>query len=85
MVLMIVSIIILAMAVTGAIFNIAAGAITRPAGAVRRLAQWPTITVLKPDHDTEPSLAGNLESLFAQDYPGLVQVIFGTARRQIAR
>ncbi|OYY75685.1 MAG: hypothetical protein B7Y43_18515 [Sphingomonas sp. 28-62-20] len=78
MVLMIVSIIILAMAVTGAIFNIAAGAITRPAGAVRPLAQWPAITVLKPVHGTEPTLAANLESLFAQDYPGVVQVIFGT-------
>ncbi|WP_374139287.1 glycosyltransferase, partial [Sphingomonas sp.] len=32
----------------------------------------------KPVHGTEPALAANLAALFAQDYPGPVQIIFGT-------
>ncbi len=78
MVLAILSILMMAMAVAGAIFNIAAAMLARPTAPAPVLEQWPAITVLKPVHGTEPALAANLESLFMQDYPGAVQIIFGT-------
>lgn len=37
----------------------------------------PAITILKPLHGDEPGLEAALASLFDQDYPGPVQVIFG--------
>ncbi len=78
MVLTIASILVMTVAVAGAIFNIAAACLIRAPGAVPDLAEWPAVTVLKPIHGTEPALAANLAALFAQDYPGPVQIIFGT-------
>ena len=37
----------------------------------------PPVTILKPLHLGEPGLSDNLESVFAQDYPGKVQIVFG--------
>jgi ceramide glucosyltransferase len=38
---------------------------------------YPPVTILKPLHLGEPGLSDNLESFFAQDYPGDVQIVFG--------
>ena len=38
---------------------------------------YPPVTILKPLHLGEPGLSDNLESFFAQDYPGAVQIVFG--------
>jgi ceramide glucosyltransferase len=38
---------------------------------------YPPVTILKPLHLGEPGLFDNLESFFAQDYPGQVQIVFG--------
>src|ERR1700744_2249078 len=35
------------------------------------------VTILKPLHQGEPGLEQNLETFFAQDYPGDVQIVFG--------
>ncbi|HEY4276285.1 MAG TPA: bacteriohopanetetrol glucosamine biosynthesis glycosyltransferase HpnI [Rhizomicrobium sp.] len=45
----------------------------RAAGA----ATYPAVSILKPLHLGEPGLSENLESFFAQDYPGPVQIVFG--------
>lgn len=74
-----VSILLLGMAAIGALFNLAAAALLRPVRRTTRRDQWPSVTVLKPLHGMEPALETNLETLFAQDYPGPVQIIFGTA------
>ncbi len=37
----------------------------------------PPVTILKPLHLGEPGLSDNLESFFAQDYPGDIQIVFG--------
>ena len=47
-------------------------------GAGRRSPSvYPPVTILKPLHLGEPGLSENLESFFAQDYPGAVQIVFG--------
>lgn len=38
---------------------------------------WPAVTLLKPLHGDEPGLEAALSTVFAQDYPGAVQVVFG--------
>jgi len=38
---------------------------------------YPPVTILKPLYLGEPGLSDNLESFFAQDYPGAVQIGFG--------
>jgi ceramide glucosyltransferase len=40
-------------------------------------AAYPPVTILKPLYRGEPGLSGNLESFFAQDYPGAIQIVFG--------
>jgi len=40
-------------------------------------AHSPAVTVLKPLHQGEPDLSRNLETFFAQDYSGAVQIVFG--------
>ncbi len=42
--------------------------------APRRFAP---VTILKPLHQGEPGLSQNLETFFAQDYPGELQIVFG--------
>ncbi len=37
----------------------------------------PAISILKPLHQSEPDLARNLETVFNQDYPHPVQIVFG--------
>jgi ceramide glucosyltransferase len=37
----------------------------------------PAVTILKPLHQGEPDLSRNLETFFAQDYDGAVQIVFG--------
>ncbi len=37
----------------------------------------PAVTILKPLYLGEPGLSDNLESFFAQDYPGPIQIVFG--------
>jgi ceramide glucosyltransferase len=37
----------------------------------------PAVTILKPLHQREPELSRNLETFFAQDYAGAVQIVFG--------
>ena len=38
---------------------------------------YPPVSILKPLYLGEPGLSDNLESFFAQDYPGAVQIVFG--------
>ena len=40
-------------------------------------AQYAPVTILKPLYQGEPGLSENLESFFAQDYPGRIQILFG--------
>jgi ceramide glucosyltransferase len=40
-------------------------------------AHSPDVTILKPLHQGEPDLSRNLETFFAQDYPGAIQIVFG--------
>jgi hypothetical protein len=35
------------------------------------------VTILKPLHQGEPDLSCNLETFFAQDYTGAIQIVFG--------
>jgi ceramide glucosyltransferase len=71
--------VVLAAAVCGAAFNIAA------TWALRRFLDAPSaassacppITVLRPMHGDEPELYDNLLSLCDQDYAGAVQIILG--------
>jgi ceramide glucosyltransferase len=37
----------------------------------------PAVTILKPLHQGEPELSRNLETFFAQDYAGAIQIVFG--------
>jgi ceramide glucosyltransferase len=48
--------------------------VRRPSAAP---ATYPPVTILKPLHGEEPALADNLETFFAQDYRGPVQIVFG--------
>jgi ceramide glucosyltransferase len=45
--------------------------------APRSASACPAVTILKPLHLSEPGLLENLESFFAQDYSGPVQIVFG--------
>jgi ceramide glucosyltransferase len=40
-------------------------------------AHSPAVTILKPLHLDDPDLSQNLETFFAQDYAGPVQIVFG--------
>ena len=75
----IVAIVLLGMAGIGALFNLAAAALLRPAGSMRAREEWPSVSVLKPLHGLEPALEDNLRTLFEQRYPGPLQIIFGTS------
>jgi ceramide glucosyltransferase len=69
----------LVLAVVGAAYLVFAGLRLRafhddtPAAA----RPEPPVTVLKPLHGDEPGLEAALETVFAQDYAGAVQVVFG--------
>jgi len=45
-------------------------------------SHYPPVTILKPLHLGEPGLSDNLESFFAQNYPGRVQIVFGVHSEQ---
>jgi ceramide glucosyltransferase len=47
-------------------------------------SSFPSVTLLKPLHGAEPGLGKNLESFCAQDYPGVVQLLFGVQRAEDA-
>jgi ceramide glucosyltransferase len=47
------------------------------AGAERAAPEAPAVTILKPLHGDEPGLEAALATVFAQDYPGTIQVVFG--------
>jgi ceramide glucosyltransferase len=38
---------------------------------------FPAVSILKPLHRNEPGLSQNLETVFTQDYPGQMQIVFG--------
>jgi ceramide glucosyltransferase len=40
---------------------------------------YPAVTILKPLHGLEPNLYANLASFCVQDYPSVVQIVFGVA------
>jgi ceramide glucosyltransferase len=42
----------------------------------------PAVTILKPLHQGEPELSRNLETFFAQQYDGAVQIVFGVHDEQ---
>jgi ceramide glucosyltransferase len=67
------------LALCGAAYALAAaflaGRFMRAEGAAAPV--YPPVTILKPLHLGEPGLFDNLESFFAQDYPGQVQIVFG--------
>jgi ceramide glucosyltransferase len=52
-----------------------AGRFMRGTGIIA--SAYPAVTILKPLHLGEPGLSDNLESFFAQDYPGPIQIVFG--------
>src|SRR5262249_5338640 len=47
---------------------------------VAGVSSFPSVTILKPLYGAEPSLSQNLESFCTQDYPGMVQLLFGVQR-----
>ena len=47
-------------------------------------SSFPSVTILKPLHGAEPGLGKNLESFCVQDYPGVVQLLFGVQRAEDA-
>lgn len=53
----------------------------RPAAGV---SSFPSLTILKPLHGAEPGLGKNLESFCTQDYPDMVQLLFGVQRAEDA-
>jgi ceramide glucosyltransferase len=73
------SVICYAAAVCGCVYALAAGLLAR--GFVRSemapAKSFPSVTILKPLHGTEPGLLANLASFCVQDYPGPVQIVFG--------
>src|ERR1700759_4832361 len=46
-------------------------------GRAAPASTYPPVTILKPLHLGEPGLSDNLESFFAQAYPGKIQILFG--------
>jgi ceramide glucosyltransferase len=68
-----------AVAVAGTAYTLLAAALVgRFMQSPQRPARHsPPVTILKPLHRCEPDLAQNLETFFAQNYDGPVQIIFG--------
>ena len=54
----------------------ASGAV-HDAAAENAVANWPSVSVLKPLYGAEPDLLAHLESFVRQDYPGAVEVVLG--------
>lgn len=73
-----------AIAVVGTVYTVIA---TILAGrfmqsADRAAAPSPAVAILKPLHCGEPDLSRNLETFFAQDYSGPLQIVFGVHDEQ---
>jgi ceramide glucosyltransferase len=73
-----------ALAVVGTAYTLLAAVLVgrfmqKPQSAV---PHSPAVTVLKPLHQGEPDLSRNLETFFAQDYDGGVQIVFGVHDEQ---
>ena len=73
-----------AIAVVGTVYTVIA---TILAGrfmqsADRAAVPSPAVTILKPLHCGEPDLSRNLETFFAQDYSGPLQIVFGVHDEQ---
>jgi len=68
-----------AIAVVGAAYTMLAAALVGRfmQSAENAAAHSPAVTILKPLHQGEPDLSRNLETFFAQDYDGAVQILFG--------
>jgi ceramide glucosyltransferase len=68
-----------AIAVVGAAYTLLAAALVGRfmQSAENAAAHSPAVTILKPLHQGEPDLSRNLETFFAQDYDGAVQILFG--------
>jgi ceramide glucosyltransferase len=68
-----------AIAVVGAAYTLLAAALVGRfmQSAESAAGHSPAVTILKPLHQGEPDLSRNLETFFAQDYAGAVQILFG--------
>jgi ceramide glucosyltransferase len=68
-----------AIAVVGAGYTLLAAALVGRfmQSAESAAGHSPAVTILKPLHQGEPDLSRNLETFFAQDYAGAVQILFG--------
>src|SRR5476649_1267172 len=68
-----------AIAVVGAAYTLLAALLVGRfmQSAESATAHSPAVTILKPLHQGEPDLSRNLETFFAQDYDGAVQIVFG--------
>jgi ceramide glucosyltransferase len=67
------------LALCGALYAVLAAVLVRRfmRAAHAEPRTYAPVTILKPLHLGEPGLSENLESFFAQDYPGKVQILFG--------
>ena len=67
------------LALVGALFAVAAGAVAArlAAGPIPKLSEVPGLTLLKPLHGDEIGLEANLRSFLSQDYPGPLQMVLG--------
>jgi ceramide glucosyltransferase len=71
--------VLLAAASAGCAYMLVAASIVVGYARERKPASgpWPALTVLKPLHGDEAGLFENLSTLCRQDYPALVQIVFG--------
>jgi ceramide glucosyltransferase len=68
-----------AIALVGAAYALASVRFARRLRACQHqsLAKYPPVTLLKPLHLDEPGLRENLNSFCLQNYPGVLQIVFG--------
>ena len=80
LILHIIGYVVLALAAVGVSYALAAAWLVRRflARPIAPAAERPAVTLLKPLHGDEPGLYEALTSFVALDYPGPVQIVFGT-------